>query len=97
MLTLNASGHAHSVEVWHSAELVGGLYGVKLGRAFFGESMFSLQSNASRYAFTKYFEVLKSEGVKLIDCQVYTEYLESFGASFISRSEFVKLVRQLVS
>lgn len=89
-------GFAHSAEVWKNGELCGGLYGIRLGKVFFGESMFSKISNASRYAFVKYVEHLKEEGIKLIDCQVYTEYLESFGARMIPRKEFVQLLDQLI-
>ena len=90
-------GHAHSVEVWKNDELVGGLYGIKLGKVFFGESMFSKVSNASRFAFIKYIEQLKQEGIELIDCQVYTNYLESFGARMIDGKAFQKLLRKLIS
>ncbi|HKC37731.1 MAG TPA: leucyl/phenylalanyl-tRNA--protein transferase [Chitinophagaceae bacterium] len=93
---LHELGYAHSAEVWENAELVGGLYGIKLGKVFFGESMFSKVSNASRFAFTKYVQQLKEEGIELIDCQVYTEYLESFGARMIDRKEFSKLIKQLI-
>jgi leucyl/phenylalanyl-tRNA---protein transferase len=89
-------GYAHSAEVWKENELVGGLYGIKLGKVFFGESMFSKQSNASRYAFTQYVELLKVEGIELIDCQVYTEYLESMGAQMIPGNEFTNLLKQLI-
>jgi leucyl/phenylalanyl-tRNA---protein transferase len=89
-------GYAHSAEVWKNDELVGGLYGIKLGKVFFGESMFSKISNASRFAFVKYVQQLKEEGVKLIDCQVYTEYLESFGAGMISRRDFVQQLEELI-
>lgn len=89
-------GFAHSAEVWKNGELAGGLYGIKLGKVFFGESMFSKQSNASRYAFIKYVNQLKEEGVELIDCQVYTEYLESFGARMIERNTFSNLLQQLI-
>jgi len=85
-------GHAHSAEVWKAGELVGGLYGIKLGKAFFGESMFSKASNASKYAFIKYVQQLTKEGIELIDCQVYTEYLESLGARMIQRKEFLRLL-----
>ncbi len=91
-LKMHELGYAHSAEVWKEGELVGGLYGMRIGKVFFGESMFSLLPNASRYAFTKYVELLKEEGVELIDCQVYTEYLESFGARFIPREEFLEIV-----
>lgn len=88
-------GYAHSAEVWKDNELVGGLYGMKLGKVFFGESMFSRISNASRYAFIKYTRQLINDGIELIDCQVYTEYLESMGARMIPREKFLELVRQL--
>jgi leucyl/phenylalanyl-tRNA--protein transferase len=87
---LHKLGYAHSAEVWQNAQLVGGLYGIKIGKMFFGESMFSHVSNASKYAFIKYINRLTKEGVKLIDCQVYTEHLESFGARMIDRGEFLK-------
>lgn len=82
-------GYAHSAEVWLNNELVGGCYGIRMGQVFFGESMFSKQSNASKYAFIKYVEQLKKENVQLIDCQVYTAHLESLGAVMIPRSEFI--------
>jgi len=93
---LYKKGLAHSAEVWKDGQLVGGLYGVKLGKVFFGESMFSKESNASKYAFIKYTECLKNEGVKLIDCQVYTEHLESLGARMIPRKEFLIQLQSLV-
>lgn len=89
-------GHAHSAEVWKDGELVGGLYGIKLGKVFFGESMFSLISNASRFAFIKYVQQLKEEEIELIDCQVYTEYLESLGAMMIDRKDFINLLNALI-
>lgn len=95
-LKMHQLGYAHSAEVWKKDELAGGFYGVKLGKVFFGESMFSKISNASRYAFIKYMEHLKQEGIELIDCQVYTEYLESFGARMITGKEFAKLLKQLI-
>lgn len=85
---LHEMGYAHSAEVWQDDGLVGGLYGIKLGKMFFGESMFSLVSNASRYAFAKYVQQLKAEGIGLIDCQIHSEYLESMGARMIGRAEF---------
>lgn len=87
-------GYAHSAEVWKDGELAGGLYGIKLGKVFFGESMFSHQSNASRYAFIKYVQLLKEEGIQIIDCQVYTEYLESLGARMIDRDEFARHLKK---
>ncbi len=92
---LHFAGFAHSAEVRLNGELVGGLYGVRLGKVFYGESMFSRFSNASKYAFIKYVELLKSEGVELIDCQVYTAHLESMGARMIPRSQFITLVKRL--
>ena len=92
---LHRMGVVHSAEAWQDGELVGGLYGVRLGRAFFGESMFSKQSNASKYAFIRYVEQLRSEGVELIDCQVYTEHLETLGARMIPRAEFIERIAQL--
>ena len=89
--TLHNLGFAHSAEVWHNKVLVGGLYGIKLNKVFYGESMFSSVSNASKYAFIKYVETLQNEGVELIDCQVYTIHLESLGAMMIDRSKFLQL------
>lgn len=93
---LHKKGHAHSAEAWQNDTLSGGLYGVRMGKVFFGESMFSKVSNASKYAFTKYVELLREEGVELIDCQVYTEHLESLGARMIPREEFVRRLKALV-
>ncbi|MCY7311741.1 MAG: leucyl/phenylalanyl-tRNA--protein transferase [Chitinophagaceae bacterium] len=90
---LHEMGYAHSAEVWKNGELVGGLYGIQLGKVFFGESMFSKTSNASRFAFIKYVQLLKEEGIELIDCQVYTEYLESMGAKMIDRTVFMTLLK----
>jgi leucyl/phenylalanyl-tRNA--protein transferase len=93
-INMHELGFAHSAEVWDEGELVGGLYGIRLGNVFFGESMFSKKSNASKYAFIKYIEFLLTENVKLVDCQVYTEHLESLGARMIPRSEFTSLLEQ---
>lgn len=95
-IQLHQMGFAHSAEVWHEGELTGGLYGVRLGKIFFGESMFSKTSNASKYAFIKYVQQLKAEGVSLIDCQVYTNHLASLGAGMIDRSEFLSGVKALL-
>jgi leucyl/phenylalanyl-tRNA--protein transferase len=92
---LHRAGYAHSAEVRLKGELVGGLYGVRLGKMFYGESMFSRYSNASKFAFIRYVELLQSEGVGLIDCQVYTSHLESLGARMIPRSRFLTLVKEL--
>jgi leucyl/phenylalanyl-tRNA--protein transferase len=93
---LNKLGIAHSVEAWQNDQLVGGLYGIKLGKVFFGESMFSNVSNASKYAFITFVEQLKKEDIVLIDCQVYTEHLESLGAKMIMRQQFIHLLEQLI-
>jgi leucyl/phenylalanyl-tRNA---protein transferase len=93
---LHAAGYAVSAEVRINDELVGGLYGVRLGKIFYGESMFSRCSNASKYAFIRYVQELQSEGVELIDCQVYTAHLESLGARMIPRNQFLTLVKKLV-
>ena len=95
-ILLHKKGIAHSAEVWKDGVLAGGLYGIRLGKVFFGESMFSKQSNASKYAFIKYSEYLKEEGVEIIDCQVYTEHLESLGARMIPRKEFISLLKKLI-
>jgi leucyl/phenylalanyl-tRNA--protein transferase len=93
---LHFEGYAHSAEVWLDDELVGGLYGVRLGKMFFGESMFARVSNASKYAFISYVQHLKTEGVQLIDCQVYTEHLESLGARMLSRQVFMQMLKRFV-
>ena len=95
-IRMHELGHAHSAEVWKDGTLAGGLYGIRIGNVFFGESMFSKQSNASRFAFIKYVEQLKAEGVELIDCQVYTEYLESMGAVMIMREDFIRLLNEFI-
>jgi len=90
-LELHRLGIAHSVEVWDGNDLVGGLYGIYLKdkKVFCGESMFATVNNASKYGFIKLVEKLRTEGVKLIDCQIYTAHLESLGAEEISRKEFL--------
>jgi len=92
---LHRQGVAHCAEAWHEGELVGGLYGIRMGHCFFGESMFSKQSNASKFAFIQYVKQLKREGVQLIDCQVYTEHLESLGARMIARKEFMAIISKI--
>ena len=72
------------------------MYGVQLDKVFFGESMFAYQSNASKFAFIKYVQLLQEKGVEIIDCQVYTLHLESLGAEFISRKDFTRLLNKLV-
>jgi leucyl/phenylalanyl-tRNA--protein transferase len=86
---LHALGLAHSFEAWAGTALVGGLYGVSLGRAFFGESMFALAPDASKVAFARAVEFLDGRGVTLVDCQVRTEHLVSLGAVELPRAEFL--------
>ncbi len=91
---LHQAGHAHSVEAWQDGELVGGLYGIAMGGVFFGESMFSRTSNASKVAFVTLVNRLKQAGYQLIDCQVRTEHLVSLGAEEIPRKMFNRLLDQ---
>jgi len=92
MLALHSTGHAHSIEVWADGELVGGLYGVKLGRAFFGESMFSRRTDASKVALAWLVARMKTGGYTLLDCQFMTAHLASLGAVNISRRAYVSLL-----
>lgn len=86
---LHEHGYAHSIEVWLDKELVGGLYGVCLGKVFFGESMFSRVSNASKVAFVSLAQSLEALGFNVIDCQVSSDHLLSLGAREIPRGEFL--------
>lgn len=90
LLILHQRGYAHSVEVWQNEQLVGGLYGIKVGKVFCGESMFSSVSNASKFGLLNYVHQLKREGIQLIDCQVYSEHLASLGARMIGRKKFME-------
>ncbi|MBW6485359.1 MAG: leucyl/phenylalanyl-tRNA--protein transferase [Syntrophobacterales bacterium] len=90
---LHKLGFAHSVEAWDGEKLVGGLYGVSLGRTFFGESMFSAIPNASKAALIALVSFLRARGFDLIDCQVETGHLGSMGARFVSRAEFCRLLQ----
>ncbi len=92
MLALHRLGHAHSVEVWSGQELVGGLYGVKLGRAFFGESMFSRATDASKVALAWTVARLLAGGYTLLDCQFMTDHLASLGAIGLSRDRYSELL-----
>lgn len=89
---LHRIGFAHSVECWAGEELVGGLYGVSMGKVFYGESMFSRRSDASKVAFTHLVRQLKRWEFALIDCQVYTGHLASLGAEEIARDDFLALL-----
>ena len=96
-LGLHAVGHAHSIECWHEGRLVGGLYGVKLGRAFFGESMFSLMTDASKVALAWLVARLKVGRFTLLDCQFMTPHLASLGATTVSRDDYVGLLGSALS
>jgi len=92
MIALHGSGHANSIEVWEGDALVGGLYGVKLGRAFFGESMFSRRTDASKVALASLVARLKVGNFSLLDCQFMTDHLASLGAISIPRESYVALL-----
>ena len=94
---LAASGHAHSVECWQEDRLVGGLYGVKLGAAFFGESMFSIERDASKVALVKLVECLRRGGFTLLDTQFLTAHLSSFGAVEVPRERYLTLLESALS
>ena len=94
-MRMHELGYGVSAETWKDGILVGGAYGLKIGKIFFGESMFSKINNASKYAFIQLVQDLKQNGVELIDCQVYTEHLESLGAKMISRKEFINRINEL--
>jgi leucyl/phenylalanyl-tRNA--protein transferase len=96
-LGLHAVGHAHSIECWHDGQLVGGLYGVKLGRAFFGESMFSRMTDASKVALAWLVARLKMGHFTLLDCQFMTPHLASLGARTVSRGDYVGLLGSALS
>jgi len=96
-IRLHRLGVAHSVETWRGDELVGGLYGVALGRVFFGESMFSRATDASKVALVRLVLQLESWGFELIDCQMHTPLLASFGARDMARAQFTRRVAELVN
>ena len=89
---LHERGYAHSAETWQDGELIGGLYGIRLGNLFFGESMFSIKPNASKFAFINYVRQLQKENIQLIDCQLHTNHLESLGARMIPRQQFIEML-----
>ncbi len=91
---LHKLGIAHSVEVWDGENLVGGLYGIRFGKIYFGESMFSKKSNASKFGFIRWVEKLKNEGVVLLDCQIANDHVRSLGASEIPRKDFLRIIRE---
>jgi len=94
-LKLHELGYAKSYEVWQDDKMVGGLYGIDLGHIFCGESMFSLVSNASKFAFIQLADELHRKKYSLIDCQLYTKHLESLGAEEIPRSRFIEILKKL--
>lgn len=91
---LHAGGHAHSIECWHGDELAGGLYGVHLGAAFFGESMFSRRTDASKVALVHLVALLKLGGFRLLDTQFITAHLARFGAIEIPRADYLNRLRR---
>lgn len=93
---LHVLGYAHSVEAWQDGQLVGGLYGLALGRVFFGESMFTRASDASKVSLAALVALLQQRGVAMIDCQQETEHLASMGARPISRRSFARKLGELI-
>jgi leucyl/phenylalanyl-tRNA--protein transferase len=91
---LHELGYAHSVEVWHEDKLVGGLYGIALGKAFFGESMFSRMTDASKTGFCYLVRQLEKWGFRFIDCQVESAHLASLGAKPIPRKQFIEMLKE---
>lgn len=94
---LHRLGYAHSSELWLDGELVGGAYGVSIGNMFYGESMFTRVTDASKIALAYLIRFLESHGVSMIDCQQQTAHLASLGAMPISRAEFISLLRQAIA
>jgi leucyl/phenylalanyl-tRNA--protein transferase len=94
---LHERGHAHSIECWHEGELAGGLYGVNLGAAFFGESMFSARRDASKVALAWLVARLKVGGYKLLDCQFMTDHLRSLGAVEVTQEDYLALLESALS
>jgi leucyl/phenylalanyl-tRNA--protein transferase len=93
---LHAAGHAHSIEVWHQGELVGGLYGVAVGQVFFGESMFSRRDDTSKMALAFLAQLAAGQPYRVVDCQVYNPHLASLGAREISREAFEAILAEAV-
>ncbi len=91
---LHREGWAHSVEIWDEGKLVGGLYGIGIGRIFFGESMFSSMPNASKMALAALIRHMRETGMELLDCQVVSRHLESLGATMLPRNTFEKSLRR---
>ena len=93
-LELHRLGCGHSIEVWSAGALVGGLYGVRLGGVFFGESMFSRERDASKVALARLVDLCRIEAIAVIDCQLSSRHLESLGSRLVPRSEFQALLRE---
>ncbi|MEB2846048.1 leucyl/phenylalanyl-tRNA--protein transferase [Rhizobiales bacterium RZME27] len=93
---LHSLGHAHSVEAWEDGELVGGLYGVSLGAAFFGESMFSRRTDASKICLVHLVERLRAQGFRLLDTQFTTDHLKTFGAIDVPKAEYLVMLQAAV-
>jgi len=94
--TLHTLGHAHSIETWQGDALVGGLYGVRMGGVFFGESMFSQARDASKVALARLIAAARRHGIELIDCQMPTPHLQSLGASTVPRAAFLAHLATLI-
>jgi len=94
-IKLHQQGLAHSVECWHDNQLIGGLYGIAIGKMFFGESMFSLMRDSSKIALVTLCQQLERWGFPLIDCQIYSEHLASLGAEEIARNDFIQHIDPL--
>lgn len=94
---MHQEGYAISVETWLSGQLVGGCYGIKLGKMFFGESMFHEVTDASKVAFVHLVQALSKEGVTMIDCQMKTSHLATFGAREITRKDFTQKLAELIN
>ncbi len=91
---LNDEGWAHSIEVWDENTLVGGLYGLAIGKVFFGESMFSAETNTSKYAMAGLCRLLDDHDFELLDCQVVSPHLETLGAELMPREDFAKVLQR---
>jgi leucyl/phenylalanyl-tRNA--protein transferase len=96
-MRLHALGYAHCFEAWHHDQLVGGLYGVAMGRIFFGESMFTRADDASKVAFAAAVSYLRNRDFELIDCQIPSEHLSSLGATLMRRTDFIAALETLCS
>ena len=91
-IKLHYEGYAHSFETWKDGELVGGLYGISLGKMFFGESMFSVKVNASKFAFISMCKILSKNNFNFIDCQIPTKHLKTLGCGEVSRKKFLEII-----